>query len=358
MFKYLLILLCFSCEKKLVEKEMLRPVKTTTVKISDGFEKFVFPGLSQSPYGSNLSFRVSGKIESIPVQVGDVVRKGQVLAKLDNSDYVLSLQQARAQVDQIGAQYINAKSNYERIQSLYESESASRNELDQAMFERDASKAQLDQARKQLELAKKNLSYTVLKSPRNNCTISAIPINENEVINVGTQVVAITCGNILEVVVAIPEGIISKVTFNDIAKVKFQAVDDMIFDAKVTEISNDATANNIFPVTLRLLRPNKKLRYGMAVEVSFSFFTESDKGLMMIPTYAVLGDTKGQYVYVYQNQTKGAGIVKKKSVEVGKFRGENIQILSGLESGDRVIVAGVHNISEGQKVLLYKGKQF
>ena len=148
----------------------------------------------------------------------------------------------------------------------------SRNELDQAMFERDASKAQLDQARKQLELAKKKSQLHRIEISENNCTISAIPINENEVINVGTQVVAITCGNILEVVVAIPEGIISKVTFNDIAKVKFQAVDDMIFDAKVTEISNDATANNIFPVTLRLLRPNKKLRYGMAVEVSFFFF--------------------------------------------------------------------------------------
>ena len=116
--------------------------------------------------------------------------------------------------------------------------------------------------------------------------------------------------------------------------------------------------SNIFPVTLRLLKPNKKLRYGMAVEVSFSFFDKADKGLMMLPTYAVLGDSKGQYVYIYKATKKGVGIVKKKFIKVGKFRGENIQVVSGLKSGDKIIVAGVHNISEGQKVLLYKGKEF
>ena len=179
------------------------------------------------------------------------------------------------------------------------------------MFERDASKAQLKQAKKQLELAQKNLEYTVLKSPRDNCNISAIPINENEVVNVGTRVASITCGNILEVVVAIPEGVISKVSFNDIAKVKFQAVNGKLYDAKVTEISNDASDNNIFPVTLELLQPDKSLRFGMAVEVEFSFFIEADQGLMLIPTYTVLGDTEGQFVYIYKGSSEGPGVVEK-----------------------------------------------
>ena len=166
----LIILILISCEKKQEVKETLRPVKTTTMRVSDGFETYVFPGLSQSPYGSNLSFRVSGKVKSIPVQVGDVVRKNQIIARLDNTDYRLSLQQAKAQVDQISAQYTNARSNYVRIQSLYESESASRNELDQAMFERDASKAQLSQAKKQLEFERTGTVFLV----GNMSTISSV----------------------------------------------------------------------------------------------------------------------------------------------------------------------------------------
>ncbi|MFQ6114519.1 MAG: efflux RND transporter periplasmic adaptor subunit, partial [bacterium] len=126
----LTFLACGGGEQKV--EEIIRPVRYQQVYSTGGSRVRSFSGTARSGVESKLSFKVAGTVLEVPVKVGDKVRSGQLIARLDPKDYQLKVQQADASLARAKAEERNAKADYERIRALYENNNASKDDLDAA----------------------------------------------------------------------------------------------------------------------------------------------------------------------------------------------------------------------------------
>ena len=129
---------------------------------------------------ADLSFRVGGTVEDVNVALGDTVKKGQVLARLDSVDYELQVQEAAAGLAQAEAALRKGEADFDRTRALYESNNASKSELDAARAAAESARSQVDAASKRLELSRQQLAYTELRAPADGAiALKDLEINEN-----------------------------------------------------------------------------------------------------------------------------------------------------------------------------------
>ncbi|MEA3488764.1 MAG: efflux RND transporter periplasmic adaptor subunit [Candidatus Omnitrophota bacterium] len=325
------------CGKKGYQ-EPPRPIKYMIVEKGDAAIKKEYSGVSKNITESELSFRVSGMIEELPIKVGQKVAAGQMLARLDPTDYEMKAKEMEAE-------HISAEADLKRYRALYEEESATKQELDDAQARADIAKAQYD-------LAKQELSYTVLKAPAAGQVVET-PAEAHENVKVGQIVCILETGKEMEVKVGLPEYLIGWVKKGDKAKVSFKSIVERSYEAVVTEVGvRIDNKTGTFPVTVQIVEHGGELRAGMVADVKF-VFTSPDKDAsetITVPTEAVLEDPKGdQYVWIFDPDKE---TVSKRKVEVERLTQGGTIIRSGLESGEIIATAGAHYLREGQKVKL------
>ena len=362
-----LLLVGCSAEEE-VQEERLRPVRYITVADPVAFRSRTFSGSSRSSQETRLSFKVSGTVAEIPVQVGDQLTAGDLVARIDPSQFEVQLQQRQASLVQAQASARNAQSNYERIKGLYENSNASRNDLDSARASAESSKAQQRASQKASELAYLELSYTELRVD-NSCSVAEISVEVNENINVGAQVARVNCGEGLEVAIDVPESLIAGIEQNMKVSLAFQSIPDHIYIGTVQEIGVSSSGNSAtFPVSVQLDQPDGSLRAGLAAEATIEFVSDVARNAFVIPLAAVVNGVDGPSVYVAELESepgsepadKSAGspsfgvsaVVTHRSITLGELTEQGMEVLDGLARGDRVITAGVSVIREGQRVLL------
>lgn len=345
-------------EDKKVPEEVIRPVRYINVSLTKDGRDRSFSGIAKAGTESRLSFRVPGIVEKINVNVGDIVKKGQVIAALDPADYQLKVQEAEAGLARARAEARNASANYARIRALYENRNASRNDLDASRAAADSSKAAVRLIEKQLELAGRQLDYTRIKAP-SNCSVAAVPVEINENVAAGQAVVVVNCGDQLEVRLAVPGVLIARVRHGESVNVKFDAVPDKWFHAEITEVGVSSTAlETTFPVTVRMTEADERIRPGMAAEVVFRLERTLKEPRIVVPPVAVGEDRIGRFVYVVEKgETEGLGIIKRQSVTVGQIDRNGLEITDGLKDGDIVVTAGISRIEDGRTVKLYREKR-
>ncbi len=346
-------LLLSACEQQVdVSSEPpLRPVRIAVVANTDGARERSFSGISQSTQESRLSFKVNGTLVELPVQVGDRLKKGDLIAALSGSTYELQVQQAEAALAQAQANQRNADANYERVKGLYENSNASRNDLDVARANAESAQAQVRSARKSLEIAQLNRSYTRLRAAAD-CTVASIDADLNENVNAGEQIAKVNCGGGIEVSLGIPESLIGGFTANMPARIRFNALPDREFIGQVTEVGVASGSNaTTFPVIVTLTEFDPAVRPSMAAEVTLKFSGVQPTG-QLIPAAAVIKDERGTFVYVAEPAEGNQASIRRQAVAVGELTANGIEILSGLSEGDRVVTAGTSVIREQQTVLL------
>jgi len=326
---------------------VIRPVRVDRVAATRSKRSRTFSGSARAGYASKLSFRVSGTLRDLPVKLGDKVTKGQVIARLDSKDYELQVQKAQAGLAQSRAQERNASANYERIRGLYESNSASINDLDGARANMDSIKAQVKSLEKQLELAQSQLSYTQLIVPVDGF-IAEVKAEVNENVQQGQEIAILNAGSRPETTFVVPENLIGQIREGDPVKVRFDAMPGEEFGATITEVgvATGGTATT-FPVTARLNNANKDLRQGMAAEVIMNFAQEDGRAVLYVKPKAVLEDSDGRFVFVAQPTENGLAQVVRKSVTIGNLTEDGLAIEGGLDNGDLVITAGLRFLKEG-----------
>ncbi len=333
--------------------EVLRPVRYVQVFATGGVLERTFSGAAHARVESRLSFRVAGAIQQIPVDVGDAVRIGQLIGELDPEDYRLQLQEAEAAVTRARAEARNAEANLVRIRELYESSNASRNDLDAALSASQTAAAQVQAAVNRRDGARLQLSYTRLSAPAPG-RISSVDVEVNENVRVGQTVAVLTSASELEVEVAFPEVLISRVREGQRVTVTFDALPDSSFAAAVTEVG--VTAGRLattFPVTVRLERTVEGLRPGMAAEVAFRFESTDRRKRVIVPLVAVGEDRNGRFVFVVQRVDSITGVVLRRPVTVGELTtDEGFEILEGLVDGELVVTAGISRIADSMRVSL------
>ncbi len=348
------LLLNQGCENEQLEAEaQLRPVRYVVVGDPAAFRSRTFSGSSRSAHETRLSFQVPGTVVELPVQVGDLLRKGDLLARLDPSQYELQVQQSKASLVQAQANARNAQANYERTRGLYENYNASRNDLDSARANAESARAQQSAAEKALELAGLNLSYTRLTVDID-CSIAALSVEVNENVNAGTQIAQVNCGSDLEVAIDVPESLIAAIKQDMPVEVLFDAVPGRVFEGHVFEVGiSSSGVSATFPVSVKLDKPDPALRSGLAAKVTFAFASETGREAHLVPLSAVINDVEGPFVYIADPaQRDGQATVRRKTVRLGELTDQGMEVLEGLASGDRVVTAGVTVIRDGQRVLL------
>lgn len=364
-FLLLQIMACSSKEQVVVEKS-IRPVKYDQVKTSGDALNETFSGSAQSSKEAKLSFKVSGTLSHLKIKVGDQVRKGQLIARVDQTDYSVQYQQSVAnlksvetQIKSANTQLVNSKAAYARVEKLYENNSVSLSEFEQAksayetaQASYNASLAQAKASEKQVESARNQVSYSNLKAPFSG-VITAINVEENELIPSGNPIATISAVDKPEISVGIPEVFISKVKKNQVVEVAFSAIPGMSFTGKVYEVGYSSGGGSTYPVSVRIDKPTEDIRPGMAAEVNFHFGAAKNKAApkTVAPVAAVGEDTNGHFVFLL-TQSGENYLAKKQTIQIGTLMANGFEIKDGLNKGDLVATAGLSTLLDGMEVRL------
>ena len=318
---------------------------------------------------SVLSFAVSGTIGTVNVSAGDTVSEGQVLASLEKRPFELAVKNARAQLNIARAQFNEKQKRYQRMQALYQEKTVSRSELDVAEAELGTARGTLQSAQSTLESVKRDLQNTTLTAPFPGrlAQRSVDPFQET---SVGQTAFVLESKGSLRVEVLVPETMIRNVDYGQAVQVDFPTLEDVQVAGEVVEIGSQVQAGNAFPVKIQLGASNADLRPGMSAAVVFNFrdYLENQE-IYMVPLAAIAieagllsnygkGQASGERnkapVYVFD---EASSTIKLREVTVGDLRGNLIEVFEGLDSGERVVTAGVAFLQDNMRVRLWDAEQ-
>lgn len=345
----LMAILLTACEEP-TPPESIRPVNVVTVKSPEETRMRTFSGTAKASEESVLSFKVSGTIIDLPVDVGTVIDRGQVLAQLDPLDYQLAVEGAAAELARSQARERNARANYDRVRKLYENRTASKTDLDNARAEAEATLAQTVAKERDLALAERQLFYTTLEAATDGSIAEKLAeVREN--VQPNQPILKMVAGTQPEVDIQMPETMIGYITPGMLATAKFPALGGQILQGQVIKIGVATSGTTTtFPVTLLIVDPTRTVRSGMTAEV---IFMAPGAEAVRVPSVAVGGDLDGTYVFLVEDN-----LIVRRPVAVGEMIGDELEVLEGLNGGERVVVAGLRSLTPGQQVTIYKGKPF
>ena len=321
----LLIAGCTSGEKQTTTVDTSIPeVKVQAVYKQSVDQEQVYTA-TIAPYSRNMiaSFQATMRIEKIMVEVGDQVTAGQLLVQMEQSNYL----QAKMQIE-------NLKVDYQRIEALYQSGGVSKQQLDQL-------KVQLDVTQETLENLEKN---TFLKSP-----VSGIITQrnfDNGDLTGGQPILQVQQLNPLKVSINIQENYFSQVKLQMTAPIRLESYPDEVFSGKVNLIYPTVDpVSHSFTTEIVVNNTGMKIRPGMFARVSFNFGNEER---VVVPDVAVIRQpgVNDRYTYVLNaNNT-----VSYTKILLGQRLGNAYEILSGLNDGDKVVIAGASRLIDGATV--------
>lgn len=328
------LLLLSSCDTQQKKTETPLPsVRLATVQVSAGSQKNSYPGRTQAAETSNAAFRVSGTLASVPVKVGQHVRKGQVLARMDSRDY-------EVQLKAITAEYESTKAECERVIALYEDNGTSQNNYDKARYG-------LEQITMKYQYAKNQLEDCVLQAPFDGY-VQAVLHQSHETIGEGMPVVSLFASNGTEVVIYIPAVEYMRREEFSRFRASFAAMPGKVYNLRLLTISQKANANQLFEMHLLLEDDDNQITPGMTAIVDI-LYKENDLAPVEIPSSAVFEDNGQNCVYLYD---VGSGTIHKTAVRISSLeRNGYIRVVKGLDAGQKVVSAGVHHLSDGMQVV-------
>ena len=382
-------------------QEIIRPVKTRPVQFNgNGGQEKEFSAVAQSDESSVLSFRVAGVLQKMNVEVGDEVKRGKVVAVLDKRDYILrmkdlkgQLTSAQAKLDEIakGARTEDvriaenkiaslestlktARLEYQRVQQLYANDAASKSRLEQTKNDMDkvlldlnsaneeyviathggreeevrAQKFKVESIQSNLEQAQDSLKDTELKAPFNG-EVAEKHVSNFEQVAAGQKIYTLVDLKNVEMQISVPEEWISRISKGQPTKVIFLKFPEKEFKGwvdKVGVVADSATLT--YPVYVKVRNAKGLLLPGMSTSVYLNL-KGIRKQFPTVPIHAIIENpaTGEKFVWNLDSKTQ---TVQKRTIEVGRISGNEVEVVRGLKHGDRVVVAGADRLRDGMKV--------
>lgn len=333
-FNWIVVPLCalvlVACGEKQepVPEPSSRPAKLLTVSIGDKSFKRVFPASSVAGDHAVLGFRVPGELIQRPVNEGQEVKKGDVLAVLDDQEYALLRLQAKANYDLANVQL-------KRMTTLIKDRVVSEQDYDQARANEKSARAQYDQAQA-------NYSYTKLLAPFDG-TISIINIENYEHVDANQGVMNIQSTSLLKVIFQLPDSLFNRVRGHSKleATMVFDSFPEQHFPLTFQEIDTEAdTSTGSYKVTMIMVRPQDVgILPGMSGNIHVVLpRTQPSK----LPTSAIFACGNDHCVWRVDSESK----LEKVSITLS----EEGEVLSGLVDGEQIVVSGVTELESGMEV--------
>lgn len=335
---------------------MVRPVKAMRVPDPLWIRSRPFPGVIRAEDRVNLSFRVDGPLIEFPVDVGDLVKEQEVLARIDPQDYSVALENAKANLEKSVAALTFAENDYARAIRIQQEDpgAISASMVDRKREDRNRLRAQIKSNQAEVQAAKNQLSYTYLKAPFNGMVVATY-VDNFEHVRPKQPVLRMLNTSRVEMVVDIPESIISYIPTVKSIVVRFDSFPGQEFPAEVKEIGTEAsTTTRTYPVTLVMKQPKEiQILAGMSGEAKFigKVTSEEEAEAIVVPTSAVFSDkeSKKSYLWVIDRKTHR---VERKEVTLGELVNNGIRVRQGIQPGEWIAIAGVHYLHEGQEITI------
>lgn len=388
---------CHSDKEVKVEEKQSIVVSTQKIaeEISGGADRVLHYSAVVTPYVQvDVAFKGSGYVDTIqkvkdghgklrPIQEGDFVRKGSVLARVRQADYLSKIKQQtaalnevrvtddriRAEIAEAQAAVDQAKLDFDRSAGLFAKESLTKPEYDASKARLEVSQAKLNQSRAQLKInhataARAEAGVEEVKLALKDCILVAPiegvvlkkNIQEGSLVSSGTVAFTLADSSVVKVVFGVPDTELAKIARGQLLNVTSEALPNQIFSGRVSEVSPSADPKSrVFDVEVSVPNPAHLLKLGMVAALKVDSAGTAGtpaKAALSVPLTAVVRSSQnpdGYAVFVVEEQG-GKYTARERPVQLGEAFGQKITVVDGIKSGDSVVTSGSTRIANGEEV--------
>ena len=320
-----------------------RPVLVATVHYAPRINGRVLPGIVKARIESDLAFRVSGKMAERLVDAGAVVKKGDPLARLDDTDFRLQVDQAEADYSSAKGALAQAQAEEERIGTLKRQGWSAAADVDKTKAAADQARGAFARAERAVTLARNAVSYTTLTADADGI-VSAVLAEPGQVLTAGVAAMRLSHTGEREAAVAIPETLVDRVRSAP-ARVEFWALPGVQMAAALRELSPNADpTTRTYLARYSLTDAPPAAHLGMSLTVTLA---DGSQNVARLPLGALFDEGKGPTVWVVD---RASGAVAETSVRIAGYENESVLVVDGVAEGAEVVALGAHKLDAAQKV--------
>jgi len=342
------VLAMAACSRQAPVQEPVRSVKLLTVGATDLNARNEYAAEIRARIESRLGFRVAGKLIQRQAEAGQRVQAGQVLAQIDPQDYQLAAQAAQAQLAAAQTQRDLSQAELRRFEGLRAQNFISSVELERREAAFKAADASLAQARAQAQAQTNQAAYARLQATTSG-VVTGVEAEVGQVVTAGQPVVRLAHDGPRDAVFAVPEQAVMAFKPGQAMQAVLTST-GQVLKGHVREVGASADpVTRTFTIKLAL-DASEKLPLGATVNVQAGSLKGAQAPVIKLPTSALRQEGAGTAVWVLDET---AMTVRSQPVQVGTVDGNQVVIASGLQPGQKVVAAGVHVLTAGQKVTVY-----
>lgn len=338
-----------ACHKEAPVAEAPREVVVLPAQAASGAQLLSFPGEVQARFVTPMSFRVAGQVVERRVHLGDTVRKGDVVARLDPADAEHNAASASAEVASAQQHFDAAQKQLQRDSAQARDQLISTLQLEQTQDAFAAAQAQLKAAQARAAVAGNQRNYTRLLAEHDG-VISAEQANTGEVLAAGQPVFSLAWSGATDIVTEVAESQVARIRVGAAATVKLGALADRTLKGRVREVSPAADPQSrTYRVKVTLETQDPALRLGMSGDVTIDIGTADSNAAntLVIPATALFHQGNRPAVWVVRPDN---GALELRPVTVTAYGERSVTLSGGIAGGDRIVVQGVHTLTAGEKV--------
>jgi RND family efflux transporter MFP subunit len=336
---------CGNDEKKLMADTTVIPVKVSSINENNNSPFLTASGSIQAVNSANLSTRMMGYVTNIPVNVGDKVKKGQLLVAINNSDLQAKRSQVNAGIMEATAAFTNAEKDYNRFKNLFADASASQKEFDDITANYNMAKARLEGAKQMKNEVEAQFAYVNIRAPFDGVVTGKF-IKNGDMANPGMPLVAMEMPAGFEVMASVPESEISKITLGATVTVLIKSINKEV-KGKLTEVSSSAkNTGGQYMVKVALDKTDVPVLSGMFVTVQFPVEAQEKTDMVLIPEEAIVSN--GQLSGIYTVSESNTALLRW--LRLGRTFGNQVEVLSGLSSNETFIISADGKLYNGVKI--------
>lgn len=338
-----LLIILAGCSKPVEKTEDIRPVRAIVLRADQVDVIAEFPGEVRARIESRLGFRVGGKIVARKVDVGTLVKRGQVLMRLDPQDLQLVQAQANAGLKSAESNLALTKAEFNRYQDLRQKNFVSQAALDVKEMAYKAAQANHDQALAAYKNQSNQTGYATLVSDVDG-VVTSVDAEVGQVVASGNPVVRVAQTGEKEIVIGIPEGKVDALRRISDVRVRIWADPDNVIAGKIRELSPIADpATRTYTAKIAIPQAPADVRLGMTAYVAFA--AKTPNAMIKVPLTAIFQEKATTAVWVVEN-----GAVRMVPVQLAAAAGNDILLAGGVTEGQTIVTAGVNSLKPGQKV--------
>lgn len=331
------------------EPSPVKKAETISVEVSEARQLTLpnnqsFAGSVERANRSNISTKVMGEVEQLPYSIGDYVKKGAVIVRLNDEQLQAQLDQVQANLNQAKAAYANTKANYERFMRLQEEGSATQKEIDDITMAYESAKAQVDAAENKLREVKHLLTNTTIRAPFSGYVVHEF-LSEGDMASPGRPIIALEESGVMKLTVTVPENKVNSVSKGDSLLISVPAAGYETVASVMNVNSSGNMGSRQFTVELSI--PENAADAGVKSGMFGRMFAqEGGVKSTVVPATALV--KRGQLTGVF-TVTDSKRLVLR-WIRTGQEADDMVEALSGIKAGEMLVTNATGRLVEGMNV--------